>query len=552
VTATPSAGVACTGKNGTGLARANVANIVVACTRLSAYTIGGTVSGLDAGKSVVLVNSSADNLTVSANGAFTFATPVWSGTTYVVAVATQPPAQYCEVTGGSTGTASANVTDVSVSCHDPFTVGGTVSGLVGQGLQIALDTTTLDISANGSYVFPTSVMPSHAGHAVTVSVQPHSPAQHCIVQDPYFTYSVAPAITDVNIVCGEFAYVADAAANSITPYAIDPLTGALGAPGAPVATGQSPIALAVARDKQYLYASDNAGNSISAYTVDAGDSGALTAVPGSPFATGKGPGAIAVKSETWCTQPGRGGHRCLIAPVLFVANGGAGTVTTYAVDQSSGVLSGANSASLPSGPNPIALATGDDDLFMYVADAASGQIYAYKSTSGELIVADSPLASHGKLASLANGLGQQFLYAANASGATGSILGYRIRQFVAGSRVMPGGLTATTPYALANCSTVASDRDRGYLYATAGTNLYGFGIDPATGALALLPGFPVAVGLAGDAIEIDPSNQFLYVVASKAGKVAGYRVDAVTGSLVAPIPGSPFAVGGSSIAFATL
>ncbi|MGB5264992.1 MAG: hypothetical protein WBN30_00275, partial [Polyangiales bacterium] len=38
------------------------------------YSIGGTVSGLDG--TVVLLNNGADDLSVSANGAFTFATRV--------------------------------------------------------------------------------------------------------------------------------------------------------------------------------------------------------------------------------------------------------------------------------------------------------------------------------------------------------------------------------------------------------------------------------------------------------------------------------------------
>lgn len=59
------------------------------------FTIGGTVSGLAAGESVVLQDNGKDNLTVSANGPFTFATSIASSGTYAVTVFTQPsnPAQ---------------------------------------------------------------------------------------------------------------------------------------------------------------------------------------------------------------------------------------------------------------------------------------------------------------------------------------------------------------------------------------------------------------------------------------------------------------------------
>jgi len=77
-------------------------------------SIGGTVSGLDG--TVVLLNNGADDLTVSANGPFTFATRIASGTDYSVTVGTQPDGQTCEVTNGS-GTATADVTDVTVECE---------------------------------------------------------------------------------------------------------------------------------------------------------------------------------------------------------------------------------------------------------------------------------------------------------------------------------------------------------------------------------------------------------------------------------------------------
>ena len=78
------------------------------------YSIGGTVSGLDG--TVVLLNNGADDLTVSANGAFIFATRIASGAAYSVTIGTLPDGQTCEVTNGS-GTATADVTDVTVECE---------------------------------------------------------------------------------------------------------------------------------------------------------------------------------------------------------------------------------------------------------------------------------------------------------------------------------------------------------------------------------------------------------------------------------------------------
>ena len=78
------------------------------------YTVGGTVSGLSG--TVVLQDNGGDNLSVSANGPFTFATALASGAAYSVTVKTNPSGQTCTVASGSGTIASANVTNVAVSC----------------------------------------------------------------------------------------------------------------------------------------------------------------------------------------------------------------------------------------------------------------------------------------------------------------------------------------------------------------------------------------------------------------------------------------------------
>jgi hypothetical protein len=103
---------------------------------LATYTVGGTVSGL-VGTGLVLQNNGGDNLTITANGPFTFATALPDLSPYNVTVLTQPtgPAQVCTVTNGSGTISGANVTNVQVTCVTvqwPLTVSlaGTGSGTV--------------------------------------------------------------------------------------------------------------------------------------------------------------------------------------------------------------------------------------------------------------------------------------------------------------------------------------------------------------------------------------------------------------------------------------
>ena len=80
------------------------------------YTIGGTVSGLNAGGTVVLQNNGGNNLSVTQNGAFTFSAPLNYATGYDVSVLTQPAGQTCTLAGAIGGYPGMSVTSVMVTC----------------------------------------------------------------------------------------------------------------------------------------------------------------------------------------------------------------------------------------------------------------------------------------------------------------------------------------------------------------------------------------------------------------------------------------------------
>jgi hypothetical protein len=83
-------------------------------------TVGGTVSGLTG--TVVLQNNGGDDLSISANGTFTFHTPVNKQSNYAVTIHQQPLGPTCQIANGS-GTAMADIANVTVTCTtDPATV----------------------------------------------------------------------------------------------------------------------------------------------------------------------------------------------------------------------------------------------------------------------------------------------------------------------------------------------------------------------------------------------------------------------------------------------
>src|SRR6185503_6823318 len=95
------------------------------------YTIGGEIAGFS-GTGLVLQNNGGNNLTITANGTFTFSTPLASGNTYTVTVLTEPAFQTCTVTNG-TGTATAKVVNVSVICASQLSSYEVVTGTVTTG-----------------------------------------------------------------------------------------------------------------------------------------------------------------------------------------------------------------------------------------------------------------------------------------------------------------------------------------------------------------------------------------------------------------------------------
>jgi 6-phosphogluconolactonase (cycloisomerase 2 family) len=511
------------------------------------YTVGGTVTGLS-GPGLVLQNEGGADLPISASGAFTFATRMPSGTSYAVTVKNSPtsPLQICTVADGVGTIAATDVTNVSITCKSGYTVGGTVSGLQGSGLVLQLRRPLncgydgcrgaspnvgrpLQITLNGPFTFKTVLPANTAGWSVLVTQQPASPTQLCVTRNAGIGTQGA-AVADVEVVCSQFSYVANATDNTVSAYTIDATSGALAAVGTPVATGTSPHAIVGTQDKKYVFVGNEGSNDISAFAVNSA-SGALTAVPGSPFPVGTGPKALAL-------YQGSGNN------YLYVANTGSDTVSAFAVDASSGALTPLSPATFATGKSPSSIEVDANLGIIYVANnGGSNDVSAFSvdTFTGLLTpLAGSPFPAGANPLSLALGAAQDgtqppFLYTANPDATNPSISGFSI---ISGPPTRLSG----SPFPLAVSHDIATDRTGAYLYVTAGNGVVGYGINRTTGMLTPLAGFPVITGTAAHSVTFDTTNQFLYVANDGSADVSGFRFDATTGGLT-PMTGSPFPAG---------
>ena len=181
------------------------------------YSVGGTLSGLR-GSGLVLRDNGSNDLAMTSDGPFTFATRANAGASYRVGVFTQPtnPSQSCTVGNAAGQVGNGNVTSVTVECTtNTYTVSGSVSGLAGSGLVLQNNgSDDLSILANGPFVFATAVA-SGATYRVDIASQPGSPAQTCTVTNS------AGTVTNGSVVSVTVDCVTPPPPDSISPASVN-------------------------------------------------------------------------------------------------------------------------------------------------------------------------------------------------------------------------------------------------------------------------------------------------------------------------------------------
>lgn len=549
------------------------------------YTVGGVVSGL-LGTGLVLQNNGGDDLSIVADGPFTFGAGVPNGTEYDVTVVVSPidPAQTCAVTNGTGTIAGANVTSVTIECvTSSYRLGGTVSGLVGRGLELrteAGDSVTID--QDGPFEFP-EPLADLTEFSVDVATQPTLPRQTCTVENAAGTVRGADA-ADISVLCvlhvPRYAYVVNRD-DTLSIFAADPESGRLTARGY-VTTGLVAEHVAFHPSGRFAYVV-NAGDdenrgSVAAYAVDAA-TGSLTEMTGSPYAAGFSPVA------TVFDPSGR---------FAFVPNNGDDTISAYSVDPADGTLTEvAGSPFLAMGEDPSAAAVGLDGRYLYVlTESGSIVTFAVDAENGALVAVGDPVPTPGNGSSILIDPTGRFLFSASLLDFGETLSAYTIDREtgelteVAGSPYTAGDQSIGTavdptgrflyvanrysndisayridgesgalteiegsPFEVADRPTcVAVDPNGRFLRVASVDTLETYAIDPATGALhsptsVAARGMPAALALSEGTEPVAFVPRFAYAATVGSDLVYGYAIDDETGAL-APIAGSPFPAGG--------
>lgn len=216
---TPPADQTCTVINGTGFAVGEIPAISVLCdSKEKTYSIGGTVTGLQEGDSVVLLNNDNESTEIKADGTFRFSTGAVARSGYRVIVQKPPTNKICTVFKGTGVGVNAPVTDIEVVCSEKrFTVGGVIAGLNVDKLVILLNNSdtndALFIETNGVFTFLNPVA-YDGGYRVTITRQPVG--QQCTVTDGT-AIGVRKNITTVKITCSANEYVVGGTVSGLNP-----------------------------------------------------------------------------------------------------------------------------------------------------------------------------------------------------------------------------------------------------------------------------------------------------------------------------------------------
>jgi len=166
------------------------------------FTVGGYVTGLAAGNSLVLQNNRRNDLIITSNGGFEFSKPLLDGSNYSVSVSSQPqaPNQQCAVKDARGRINQHAVTTIQVVCRTQiFTVGGAIDGLA-EGAALVLHNNTgeeLTVVNNGRFSFQAGLADETE---YRVSIVNQAENQYCRIENNSGSVR-SSQVTDVRVGC---------------------------------------------------------------------------------------------------------------------------------------------------------------------------------------------------------------------------------------------------------------------------------------------------------------------------------------------------------------
>lgn len=335
-----------------------------------------------------------------------------------------------------------------------------------------------------------------------------------------------------------FAFVTNSGSGTVSALAIDSSGHASTIPGSPLTAGAGAEFMAFDKVHNFLFVTNQGANTVSAFSVNTG-TGMLTAVPGSPFAAGTTPLGIAADP---------------MGRFVFVGNQNGGTVSVFSINSATGTLTQITGSPFTGVTNPFGLTVNPSGTFLFVSNFNAGSgagntvsTFAIDATTGALtqanpsfatsnpagITAPIGLATDGKLLFVGDHMAESVV-SFNINASNGAL---------SPASALPAPASSCGASCHHNPLRLTVDSMDRFIYWTnvqAGT-VASFNIN--NGALAAVAEVPTGQHPFG--LALDPSGNFLFVVNKSDNTISSFSVNANTGMMSA-VAGSPFPEGGSA------
>jgi 6-phosphogluconolactonase (cycloisomerase 2 family) len=434
-----------------------------------------------------------------------------------------------------------------------YTVGGTVSGLVGTGLVLQVNGSgNLAIPANGTYSFPGVV--TGTAYAVTVLTQPTSPAQSCAVANG--SGSVAAAnVTNITVTC-----------TTLPTFSVGGTVSGLAGSGLSLRNNGTDTRT-ISTDGPFVFTTELLNSATYAVTVAtqpaspaqsctiANGTGtiasldvsnvAITCVTVPTFAVG---GSVSGLERPVGTVTGIGGNglvlrnnggddRSVVAVGTFTFATPIALSSTYSVTVAQQPTMPVQACSVTSGAGTVTAAVTTVAVncvlptmrFVYVTTRSNSptlnQLTAYNviPTTGSLTVASTTLAGT-TAASVSVDPDGRFAYIANSDANAISVVSVNP---TSGSLTSVGAIAAgIKPEA------VGIDPRGRFAYAvnfSSPSTVSAYRINAGNGVLSSAGSVPTGDNPTG--VSVDPTGQFVYVANSGVDTISSYRISAPAGSI---------------------
>jgi 6-phosphogluconolactonase len=326
--------------------------------------------------------------------------------------------------------------------------------------------------------------------------------------------------------------------NTITGFLVNSdgsLTQITGSPFATGGNGQNgfdqALAITTFPGKNYLYAANGGDGTISAFRIDPA-TGNLSHAPGSPFATNN----QSANYSLAITPDNR---------FLFVASDGSPLIHVFAISPQTGGLREVSGGPFNLNSSFIGLKVSANGQFLFAGVINMQAVAVFQiSQSGSLsAVPASPFAASGFVGAITTNCAGNFVFAATSGvdvyslGANGSLTP------VPGSPFPNGSNNGSFDLVLSPSNQFLFVSESSLFNGSAAVSAFKVS---AHGRLSLVKGSPFPVTDVNSGIAITSKGDFLYTVLFIASEVDGRRVE--TDGTLTPVPGTPFATGGHSVA----